>query len=64
MLKGKNVLIIGAREGGYGAAIAKAAVAAGAQVFGTSLNPEDPREQTFFEQLHTTLIDVPLRYSF
>ncbi len=62
MLKGKNVLIIGAREGGYGAAIAKAAVAAGAQVFGTSLNPEDPREQTFFEQLHTTLIDVPLRY--
>ncbi|MGO9566471.1 MAG: hypothetical protein ACLP5H_02910 [Desulfomonilaceae bacterium] len=64
MLKGKNLLIIGAREGGYGAAIAKAAVAAGAHVFGTSLNPEDQREQSFFEQLDTTLIDVPLRYSF
>jgi 3-hydroxymyristoyl/3-hydroxydecanoyl-(acyl carrier protein) dehydratase/NAD(P)-dependent dehydrogenase (short-subunit alcohol dehydrogenase family) len=64
MLKGKNLLIIGAREGGYGAAIAKASVAAGAQVFGTSLNPEDPREQAFFNQLDTTLIDVPLRYSF
>jgi len=64
MLKGKNILVIGAREGGYGAAIAKAAVAGGAQVFGTSLNPEDPREQTFFKQLDTSLIDVPLRYSF
>ena len=64
MLKGKNLLIIGAREGGYGAAIAKAAVAAGAHVFGTSLNPEDSREQAFFTQLDTKLIDVPLRYSF
>jgi 3-hydroxymyristoyl/3-hydroxydecanoyl-(acyl carrier protein) dehydratase len=64
MLKGKNLLIIGAREGGYGAAIAKAAVAAGAHVCGTSLNPEDPREQAFFTQLDTKLIDVPLRYSF
>ncbi|MGB6063702.1 MAG: hypothetical protein WBG50_02775 [Desulfomonilaceae bacterium] len=64
MLNGMNILIIGAREGGYGAGIAKAAVSAGAEVFGTSLNPKDPREQAVFKELDTTLIDVPLRYSF
>jgi len=62
MLNGKNILVIGARAGGYGASIAKAAVQAGANVFGTSLTPTDPREQAFFEELGTNLIDVPLRF--
>jgi len=62
MLAGKNFLIIGARAGGYGAAIAKEALKAGANVFGTTLNPDDPREKLFFKEIGTTLIDVPLRY--
>ncbi len=62
MLTGKNVLIIGARAGGYGASIAQAAVRAGARVFGTTLVPEDQREQDFFNEIETTLIDVPLRF--
>lgn len=63
MLEGKNILIIGARAGGYGASIAKAAVQAGASVFGTSLTPKDPKEQEFFKDLGVILIDIPLRYS-
>jgi len=51
MLNGKDILIIGAREGGYGASIARAAVNAGARVFATTLIPEDPREQSFFRDL-------------
>jgi 3-hydroxymyristoyl/3-hydroxydecanoyl-(acyl carrier protein) dehydratase/NAD(P)-dependent dehydrogenase (short-subunit alcohol dehydrogenase family) len=62
MLNGKDILIIGAREGGYGASIARAAVNAGARVFATTLIPEDPREQSFFRDLGTTLLDVPLRF--
>jgi 3-hydroxymyristoyl/3-hydroxydecanoyl-(acyl carrier protein) dehydratase/nucleoside-diphosphate-sugar epimerase len=58
----KNILVIGARAGGYGAAIAKAAVSAGARVFGTTLSPDDPREQAFFDGLQTTLVEVPLRF--
>ncbi len=64
MLKGKNVLIIGARAGGYGEAIARAAVSAGANVFGTTLNPADEQEQAFFKSIDTDLLDVPLRYDF
>lgn len=62
MLKGKNILIIGARAGGYGASIAQAAARAGARVFGTTLVPDDQREQAFFNEIDTTLIDVPLRF--
>ncbi|HMK34440.1 MAG TPA: hypothetical protein VK463_05190 [Desulfomonilaceae bacterium] len=62
MIGNKNVLVIGARAGGYGAAIAAAANKAGARVFGTSLTPHDPREQAFFTEIGTTLIDVPLRF--
>jgi len=62
MLEGKNILVIGARAGGYGESIAKAAVDARATVFGTSLTPDDPKEQDFFKRLKTVLIDVPLRY--
>jgi 3-hydroxymyristoyl/3-hydroxydecanoyl-(acyl carrier protein) dehydratase len=64
MLEEKNILIIGARAGGYGASIAKAASQAGARVFGTSLNPKDPKEQEFFKDLGVILIDIPLRFSF
>ena len=64
MLEGKNVLIIGARAGGYGASIARAAVAAGARVLGTSLTPADPREAAFFHELGVELVEVPLRYNF
>jgi 3-hydroxymyristoyl/3-hydroxydecanoyl-(acyl carrier protein) dehydratase len=64
MLEGKSILVIGARAGGYGASIAQAAVEAGARVFGTSLNPSDPKEQSFFKDLGIILIDIPLRYSF
>jgi 3-hydroxymyristoyl/3-hydroxydecanoyl-(acyl carrier protein) dehydratase len=64
MLQGKNVLVIGARSGGYGESIARAAWRTGARVFGTSLNPEDPREQVFFKELNVELIAVPLRYDF
>jgi 3-hydroxymyristoyl/3-hydroxydecanoyl-(acyl carrier protein) dehydratase len=62
MLTGKNVLILGAREGGYGASIASAAVRAGATVFGTSLDPKNSRERAFFEKTGITLLDVPLRF--
>lgn len=64
MLQGKNILVIGARSGGYGESIAQAAQRAGARVFGTSLNPEDPREQAYFKELDVELISVPLRYDF
>ena len=64
MLEGKSILVIGARAGGYGASIAQAAAGAGARVFGTSLNPLDPKEQSFFADLGVILIDIPLRYSF
>ena len=37
MLTGQDVLIVGAREGGYGASIGRALVISGARVFGTSL---------------------------
>lgn len=62
MLKGKDILIIGARAEGYGASIAQAAVKAGARVFGTTLVPNDQREQAFFNDIGTVLIDVPLRF--
>jgi len=62
MVYDKNILVVGARSGGYGASIAQAAVRSGAQVFGTSLTPEDPREQAFFREIGTELIDVPLRF--
>jgi 3-hydroxymyristoyl/3-hydroxydecanoyl-(acyl carrier protein) dehydratase len=62
MFKGKDILIIGARAGGYGASIAQASVRAGARVFGTSLVPDDQREQAFFNELGMVLIDVPLRF--
>lgn len=64
MLEGKDILIIGARSGGYGEGIARAAIRAGARVFGTSLAPDDPREKEFFQGLGAVLIDVPLKYSF
>ena len=64
MLNGRNILIIGARAGGYGASIARAAVAAGARVLGTSLTPDDSREVAFFRELNVELVDVPLRYNF
>lgn len=61
-LIGKQILVIGARADGYGASIARAAVKAGARVFGTTLTPADPREQAFFQDLGVTLLDVPLKY--
>jgi len=64
MVNGKDILVIGARAGGYGASIARAAVSAGARVFGTSLSPHDPGEQAFFSGLGAELIDVPLRFDF
>jgi 3-hydroxymyristoyl/3-hydroxydecanoyl-(acyl carrier protein) dehydratase/NAD(P)-dependent dehydrogenase (short-subunit alcohol dehydrogenase family) len=62
MLSQQNVLVIGARAGGYGESIARAAVQAGATVFGTTLNPNDPREKAFFKEVGVELIDVPLRF--
>lgn len=62
MLENKNVLIIGARAGGYGEGIARAAVHAGATLYGTTLNPEDPREIAFFQDLGAHLVKIPLRY--
>ncbi len=62
MLDGKDVLIIGARAGGYGESLAEAAVTAGARVFGTTLSPDDASEQAFFKGLGVALVDVPLRY--
>ncbi len=35
MLEGNTIPVIGARAGGYGASIAEAAVAGGAEVYGT-----------------------------
>jgi 3-hydroxymyristoyl/3-hydroxydecanoyl-(acyl carrier protein) dehydratase/NAD(P)-dependent dehydrogenase (short-subunit alcohol dehydrogenase family) len=64
MLKGKNILIIGARAGGYGESIARSAVKAGARVFGTTLNPADAREAAFFDEQGIELIDVPLKFDF
>ncbi|MFC1833705.1 hypothetical protein ACFL2Q_03090 [Thermodesulfobacteriota bacterium] len=64
MLQNKDILVIGARPGGYGASIAKAAIRAGARVFGTSLQPEKAGEKKFFEELGATLVSVPLRYDF
>jgi 3-hydroxymyristoyl/3-hydroxydecanoyl-(acyl carrier protein) dehydratase len=64
MLEGKNILIIGARAGGYGASLARSAVTAGAVVFGTTLNPTDAREAAFFSQLGVQLIDIPLKFYF
>jgi 3-hydroxymyristoyl/3-hydroxydecanoyl-(acyl carrier protein) dehydratase len=62
MLEGKDVLVIGARSGGYGAAIASAAADAGARVFGSSLNPGDEAEKAFFADLGAILLETPLRY--
>ncbi|MGB9616153.1 MAG: hypothetical protein ACP5M0_01310 [Desulfomonilaceae bacterium] len=62
MLKNRHILIIGARAGGYGEGIAKAAVRGGATVFGTTLNPEEPREAAFFQDLGISLVEIPLRY--
>lgn len=62
MLQGKDVLVIGARTGGYGDGIARAAVESGARVFGTTLNPKDPNEQAYFESMGAILLDVPLKY--
>ncbi|MEW6349638.1 MAG: hypothetical protein AB1646_11300 [Thermodesulfobacteriota bacterium] len=62
MLEGNKILVIGARAGGYGASIAEAAVAGGAEVYGTTLNPEDVREQEFFEGIGVKLLDVPLKF--
>ncbi len=62
MLEGKDILVVGARAGGYGAAIARAALDAGARVFGTTLDPTDTREQEFFAELGATLLDVPLKF--
>ncbi len=62
-LEGKDILVIGARTGGYGESIARAAVRAGARVFGTTLDPEDPREKAFFSDLGAVLLDVPLVYN-
>jgi 3-hydroxymyristoyl/3-hydroxydecanoyl-(acyl carrier protein) dehydratase len=63
MLEGKNILIIGARSGGYGESIAVASVRAGARVFGSSLTPEDQKEQTFFSAIGVDLLKTPLRFS-
>ena len=62
-LNGKDILIIGARAGGYGDSIARAALAKGARVFGTSLDPQNAREKQYFADLGAILVDVPLRYS-
>lgn len=62
MLEGKDILVIGARAGGYGASIAQAALNAGARVFGTTLDPTDAREREFFNDLGAILLEVPLKY--
>ncbi|MCA1959431.1 MAG: hypothetical protein LDL33_01450 [Desulfomonile sp.] len=62
MLKGKDVLVIGAREGGYGASIARAFVRAGATVWATTLTPEDLKERAFFDGLGARLVEVPLKF--
>ncbi len=62
MLTGKDVLIVGAREGGYGASIGRAFVTSGARVFGTSLDPQNPREQAFFKSIGIKLLSTPLKF--
>ncbi|MGC8605518.1 MAG: hypothetical protein ACP5VS_17775 [Desulfomonilaceae bacterium] len=62
MLAGTDVLIVGAREGGYGASIAQALVTSGARVFGTSLDPQNQREQAFFKNSNMRLIQTPLKF--
>ena len=62
MLTGQDVLIVGAREGGYGASIGRALVISGARVFGTSLDPDSPREQDFFQQAGIMLLSTPLKF--
>jgi 3-hydroxymyristoyl/3-hydroxydecanoyl-(acyl carrier protein) dehydratase len=58
----KNVLVIGARAGGYGESIAKKLLKSGYRVFGTSLNPKDPREIAYFHDIGVELVDVPLKF--
>lgn len=62
MLSGQDVLIVGVREGGYGASIARALVISGARVFGTSLDPDNPREQDFFTNAGIRLLSTPLKF--
>ena len=62
MLQGKDVLVVGAREGGYGSSIGRALARAGARVFGTSLDPENPKERAFFQSASITLLPIPLRF--
>lgn len=62
MPNGSSILIVGARAGGYGESIARAAVRAGAVVYGTSLSPQDPKEREFFRDLNVTLLEQPLRF--
>ncbi|MFA6223463.1 MAG: hypothetical protein WC647_14225 [Desulfomonilaceae bacterium] len=62
MLQGKDVLVVGAREGGYGSSIGRAMTRAGARVFGTSLDPENPKERAFFQSAGITLLPIPLRF--
>lgn len=62
MPTGTDILIIGARAGGYGESIARAAVRAGARIFGTTLNPSDPQDREFFDAIGARVIDIPLRF--
>ncbi len=62
MLAGEDVLIVGAREGGYGASIGRALVTSGARVFGTSLDPDNPRERDFFDRAGIKLLSTPLKF--
>jgi 3-hydroxymyristoyl/3-hydroxydecanoyl-(acyl carrier protein) dehydratase/NAD(P)-dependent dehydrogenase (short-subunit alcohol dehydrogenase family) len=62
MFQGKNVLIVGAREGGYGASIGRAFIRAGARVLGTSLDPQNPREKIFFKENGIDLLSTPLKF--
>jgi 3-hydroxymyristoyl/3-hydroxydecanoyl-(acyl carrier protein) dehydratase/NAD(P)-dependent dehydrogenase (short-subunit alcohol dehydrogenase family) len=62
MFQGKNILIVGAREGGYGASIGRAFIRAGARVLGTSLDPQNPRENIFFKETGMELLSTPLKF--
>lgn len=62
MLAGKDFLVIGVREGGYGASIARALVNSGGRVFGTSLDPQNPREKAFFKNSGIKLLETPLKF--
>jgi 3-hydroxymyristoyl/3-hydroxydecanoyl-(acyl carrier protein) dehydratase len=57
-----NILIMGARAGGYGEGIARAAVSRGAKVFGTTLDPADSREKEFFHSLGASLVPIALKF--